>query len=103
MESTDSENRLKKEKERQRGPKTEIMDETERKRDNGQGELTKKRGGTKVEARDRKNGLKKENERQLTRKAKLLKKQIRKLRIQRTERIDETTRRNDSGSQRQRE
>ena len=34
---------------------------------------------------------------------KLLKKQRRKQRIPKTERIDETTRRNDSGSQRQRE
>ena len=44
MESIDREKRLMKEKDRQREPKTEKMDETERKWDNGnnrQGELTK--------------------------------------------------------------
>ena len=52
----------------------------QRERDNGnnrQGELTKKRGGTTVEARDKKNGLKKENERQLTRKAEIMDKTAR--------------------------
>ena len=43
------------------------MDETERKKDSGnqrQGESTKERGGTTVEAKDRENGLKKEKEQQ---------------------------------------
>ena len=61
------ENGLKKDKEQQRKPKTERMVETERKNDSGsqrQGELTKERGGTTVEAKDRDNDLKKDKKRQ---------------------------------------
>ena len=66
--------------------------------------MTKKRGGTTAEARNRKNGLKKENERQLNRRAEIMDKAARR-RIDDTTtgRINERTRRNDSGSQRQRE
>ena len=76
MEAKDRENGREKEKERQRKPKTERMDERTRRNDSGsqrqrewteikrkkdsgnqrQGELTKERGGTTVEAKDRENG-----------------------------------------------
>jgi len=64
-EDKNRKNGLKNEKEQQLKPKTEIMDETERKKDcgnNRQGELTKVRGGTTAEATDRENGLKKEKD-----------------------------------------
>ena len=65
------------------------MVEIERKKDSGnqrQGELTKERGRTTVEAKDRENGLMKD------------KKQQRK---PMTERMDEIERKKDSGNQRQ--
>ena len=83
--------------------------------------MTKQRGGTTAEAKDKESTLMKrkkdsgiQRHRIWTRerrkntevnkdREKLLKKQRRKQRIPKTERIDETTRRNDSGSQRQRE
>ena len=66
VESTDRENRLKKEKE---DSGTKDRDIWTRQRERGIKEtkterIDEKRGGTTVEARDRKNGLKKENERQ---------------------------------------
>ena len=60
----DRKNRLKKEIQRQRKPKTGRIDERTRRNDG--------------EARDRKNGLKKKNERQLTRKEAIMDKTARK-------------------------
>ena len=63
---SDRENGLRKDKEQQRTPMTERMVEKERK-DSGnqrQGDLTKERGRTTVEAKDRENGLNQAKERQ---------------------------------------
>jgi len=65
-EYTDRKNGIKKDTEGQLNPKTEVMNETERKKDSGnnrQGELMKERGGTTTEDKDRKNGQNQEKER----------------------------------------